>query len=168
MTNGSRPEPKSRYIHALDEKDLENGTGLCRRCGPVKLKVLRSRGKVTYKCEVAYRDQLSTSNYKRYYGDHYGMTKFQADQFVSNKVCAICLKENDLNIDHCHTTGKIRGVLCTRCNTVLGMIKDNTDLLYRAAEYLCGNLPVARSASPPFGEVVYVKNSSDKGAWPGM
>lgn len=39
-------------------------------------------------------------------------------------------------IDHCHTTGKIRGLLCTNCNNMLGKAKDNVEVLKKAISYL--------------------------------
>jgi hypothetical protein len=51
--------------------------------------------------------------------------------------CAIC--ENILikpQVDHCHITGKVRGVLCPNCNTAIGKLHDNTTLLERAIKYL--------------------------------
>lgn len=54
--------------------------------------------------------------------------------------CAIC--EDDLqpkqktHIDHCHRTGKVRGILCENCNRGLGMFKDNTERLAKAIRYL--------------------------------
>jgi hypothetical protein len=42
-------------------------------------------------------------------------------------------------IDHDHNTGKVRGILCTECNSVLGLAGDNPDILRRAAEYLDTN-----------------------------
>lgn len=65
-------------------------------------------------------------------------------------VCAACYKPEEskdkrygttrnLAVDHCHATGKIRGLLCIRCNLCLGTLKDDRDLLLRLAEYLnCG------------------------------
>lgn len=41
-----------------------------------------------------------------------------------------------LLLDHNHDTGKFRALLCTNCNTGLGMFRDNPELLRRAAEYL--------------------------------
>ena len=54
-------------------------------------------------------------------------------------VCAICGGDNGdkhLAIDHCHTTGKIRGLLCNNCNTAIGMLQDDPTLLNKAVEYL--------------------------------
>jgi hypothetical protein len=45
----------------------------------------------------------------------------------------------ELAIDHCHKTGKIRGLLCKNCNQGLGQFKDNIDLLLSAAKYLYEN-----------------------------
>lgn len=59
-----------------------------------------------------------------------------------NHVCAICSrpetrgKTKYLSVDHCHTTGKVRGLLCAKCNTVLGYMNDNPDYLTKAMEYL--------------------------------
>jgi hypothetical protein len=61
--------------------------------------------------------------------------------------CAICgngetaLSKNSkrvksLAVDHCHTTGKVRGLLCHACNMVLGYAKDNVNNLHNAAKYL--------------------------------
>lgn len=44
-----------------------------------------------------------------------------------------------LFVDHCHNSGKIRGLLCQQCNTALGMVKDNVETLYKLATYLLNN-----------------------------
>ena len=54
-------------------------------------------------------------------------------------VCAICCKDNSgkrLCIDHCHSTGNVRGLLCNRCNAGIGMFLDDTELLASAILYL--------------------------------
>jgi hypothetical protein len=72
----------------------------------------------------------------------YGMTlaekkKMQDEQ--GNK-CKICcqdfLADVEPHVDHCHTTGEIRGLLCVRCNIGLGQFQDNPLALIKAAEYL--------------------------------
>ncbi len=52
--------------------------------------------------------------------------------------CAICLRqpEKHLNVDHCHDTGKVRGLLCSRCNLALGHLGDDIEAVFRAAMYL--------------------------------
>lgn len=54
-----------------------------------------------------------------------------------NNLCLIC-KENLVKpvIDHCHDTGKVRGVLCNNCNAILGFANDSIDILESAIKYL--------------------------------
>lgn len=79
----------------------------------------------------------------------YGITQDQYDQMLKdqNGTCAICgqpetivdTKTNkiiNLAVDHCHTTGKIRGLLCSTCNHMLGNAKENPQTLLAAIEYL--------------------------------
>ena len=55
---------------------------------------------------------------------------------IREGACDICSKVfKTLCIDHCHITGKIRGLLCSACNIGLGKFKDKPDLLKKAAEY---------------------------------
>ena len=50
--------------------------------------------------------------------------------------CLICQEEKLLVVDHCHTEGTVRGLLCHSCNTALGKFKDNVEILERAIKYL--------------------------------
>jgi len=50
--------------------------------------------------------------------------------------CAICEDETRLNVDHDHETGKVRGLLCRRCNVALGFLRDDPELADLAAAYL--------------------------------
>ena len=61
--------------------------------------------------------------------------------FLQDARCAVCrtpMNELDrgLMVDHRHSDGLVRGLLCTHCNTGLGMMKDDPDMLRRAAQYL--------------------------------
>jgi len=40
------------------------------------------------------------------------------------------------HVDHNHTTGKVRGILCQQCNQAIGLFKDNIFIIEKAAEYL--------------------------------
>lgn len=54
--------------------------------------------------------------------------------------CAICgdfpAHDKVLHVDHCHLTGKVRGLLCPNCNHALGKLQDDPVKLRRAADYL--------------------------------
>jgi hypothetical protein len=52
--------------------------------------------------------------------------------------CKICKEpKNRLGVDHCHETGKVRGLLCRKCNAGIGMLNDDPNLVRAALEYLC-------------------------------
>src|SRR5262249_30187058 len=55
-----------------------------------------------------------------------------------NGACGICRRKSKrmLCVDHCHKTGRVRGLLCVRCNTGLGLYKDDPSIMRRGADYL--------------------------------
>lgn len=55
-----------------------------------------------------------------------------------NNLCSICKQEKQLYVDHNHETGEVRGLLCHKCNSGIGMLEDNPELTQRATEYLKG------------------------------
>lgn len=50
--------------------------------------------------------------------------------------CAICPSTEDLVVDHCHDGGHVRGILCRKCNVLLGMAGDDVERLAAAVRYL--------------------------------
>lgn len=72
-----------------------------------------------------------------------GMTLERFEEIVraQDGKCWICQKTpaTALCVDHDHTTGMVRGLLCDRCNTALGGFRDDPELLERAAQYLRKN-----------------------------
>ena len=88
----------------------------------------------------AKRKEQSLNHIERHLKRRYNITVEEKQQMIlaQNNRCAIC---NDIftgipNVDHCHSTNKIRGILCWRCNFVLGRVKDNIDVLQNAITYL--------------------------------
>ena len=55
------------------------------------------------------------------------------------EICSVSFLDNKHFIDHCHTTNKVRGLLCLNCNTGLGHFKDNIERLTQAINYLQEN-----------------------------
>jgi len=59
---------------------------------------------------------------------------------LQNGKCLGCLKpfanSKDTHTDHCHTTGKVRGLLCRACNMIIGIAGDNANVLRQLGAYL--------------------------------
>ena len=100
-------------------------------------------------CRVEYNDsrryganrekelrQRRNRHYIRTYGitiDHYESLLREQDG-----VCGICKtrKKLSLAVDHNHTTGAVRGLLCNNCNTAIGNFMENKEILFSAIKYL--------------------------------
>lgn len=92
----------------------------------------------------------------------YGLTKPQAELFWNAECCEICGHEDarhptgSFSIDHNHSTGAVRGALCSWCNWGIGHFQDSPELLREAARYLerynrLSNLPTAHGVVPGLG-----------------
>lgn len=68
----------------------------------------------------------------------YGITLEQQEgmKISQDGKCAICLEEKKLVVDHCHASGRVRGLLCHSCNKAIGFLKDDMDRIARAIDYL--------------------------------
>jgi hypothetical protein len=71
----------------------------------------------------------------------YGITEAERDEMISSQmgICSICLAAPAVHVDHCHETGRVRGVLCFNCNSAIGKLGDDPDVIRRAIAYLEGN-----------------------------
>src|SRR5690349_14148731 len=107
----------------------------------------RHREKTNAARRAAY---AATNEWERrrpyYFKKRYGISEEERDALFASQgeVCPICETDDPKSkvgwvVDHCHTSGKIRGVLCHQCNTMLGMARDNTDTLSKAIAYLKAN-----------------------------
>ena len=89
------------------------------------------RRRVRRALEPDYRD----GERARRYG--LSLADYRALQARQGNACAICRKvTRALCIDHCHVTGRVRGLLCRRCNSALGFYADDQRLLRAALAYL--------------------------------
>lgn len=69
----------------------------------------------------------------------YGLTIADYDAMldIQEGNCSVCGDKLSIpQVDHCHDTGQVRGLLCNKCNIGLGMFRDDLDLLAAAASYL--------------------------------
>jgi len=89
-------------------------------------------------CTKSKREEDLKKTYGISHSDYLNMLSNQ------NGGCAICNTDNPSKskrkkhfcVDHCHDTGKIRGLLCDSCNRGIGLLKDNPDILMNAFKYL--------------------------------
>ena len=65
-----------------------------------------------------------------------------ADSLKLKGECQICTRDGPLVIDHDHHTGVVRGLLCSRCNSMLGFAKDSIDILSDSISYLENTKPL--------------------------
>lgn len=135
---------------------IQHETKKCPNCGQVKpcgdfyvLNTGRSKGKLAgwcKQCSSTY-NRTAHSNWKRNLYKNYNITPEQYDEMCErqNGVCAICGEPEVMSnqfgvrrlcVDHCHNTGKVRGLLCARCNLAIGQINDSVELLDSMKAYL--------------------------------
>lgn len=86
------------------------------------------------------RDTINRKTRLKYY---YGLSVDEYEQMLAaqDNKCYICGTEEGYNgkklyVDHCHSSSKVRKLLCQHCNSGLGMFRDNPELLIKAAEYV--------------------------------
>ena len=95
-----------------------------------------------------YRERDKAISLDRALGYKYGITPDMYRELIikQNGKCAVCGNGETvlsrygiplrLAVDHCHTTGRIRGLLCNRCNRLIGIVNDDPALLRRMAAYI--------------------------------
>lgn len=85
---------------------------------------------------VANPDAFRDRHLKRDYG--ISLEEYKAMLDAQGRVCKICEQPDRkaLSVDHCHRTGKVRGLLCTRCNNLVGKADEKIPYLENAIKYL--------------------------------
>ena len=134
---------KCKLIKELLEftKDKSRKDGRCHRCkacGLLNTQAIAARQKKTLG-KVEYRRRRRKYELTHYYGispcDYDRMVERQKDK------CAICgtKPEAYLAIDHCHNTNQVRGLLCRKCNSAVGLFDDDIQKIERVLVYLKSN-----------------------------
>lgn len=114
----------------------------CSRCKVVKpvdefYGERRNRDGKQSTCKVCFDARQTTSTMRRKYGLQEG--DYERLLTTQQGLCKVCAGPPDrarLVVDHCHRTGQVRGLLCDRCNRLLGVADDDQDLLRAAVAYL--------------------------------
>ncbi len=136
----------------LTRDKLTRTTKKCRQCNTdkhIKWQKNNPERVKEYQRRIKNHPDYSLRNRKCVIKKKYGITLDQYNELLKkqNYVCAICKqrettieamsqKLKPLCIDHCHKTGKIRGLLCNRCNPMIGLSLDDIKRLQAAIDYL--------------------------------
>ncbi|MFF8651351.1 endonuclease VII domain-containing protein [Streptomyces griseoluteus] len=122
--------------------DIPDGHKLCLKCGEIKPWAEWHRNSsasdgLSTRCKTCRAAEGRANHLKR----SYGITEAERDAMVAAQrgLCVICLNAPAAHVDHCHKTGRVRGVLCFNCNSAIGKLGDDPEAVRRAAAYLEGN-----------------------------
>lgn len=133
-------------------KDHENRKQKLRDCHVKHRDVRNKNARIYYKENIDKikehyqnnREEILEKDWMRAIDRRYGITIEQYNEMLTkqNGGCAICKtfipwsRSERFAIDHCHITGKVRGLLCHACNQALGMLNDDPEILRKAAKYI--------------------------------
>ena len=118
---------------------------VCKPCIAVASKVYRENHKESLKTKKQeYRKSNPDQWRNRNLVSNYGISLIEYNQKLEDQkgVCAVCKTQESskrnvkLSVDHNHSTGKIRGLLCSRCNRSLGLLRDDFNVVLTMAKYL--------------------------------
>lgn len=92
------------------------------------------------KCSAEWAAKNLKENYFKVYAMKFKTDEETVKEIISREVCDICGCSPKVykrhSIDHCHKSGKVRGLLCDFCNTAIGKFNDDPILMRKAIEYL--------------------------------
>lgn len=121
-----------------NKRDRENRPAYRER---LKRHYFKHHDEILAKQRILYAKNPDRDRFKAI-GRKYGIVRGEYESMLErqNYVCAICggahLSGQPLHVDHCHKTGKVRGLLCMQCNGGLGNFADDFSLLQKAMTYL--------------------------------
>jgi len=117
-----------------DNRRPDGGRSRCKSCVKVTDNTYSQNNKHKRK---QYREQTRDHIRKRNLMYIYGISEELARSIVSGSMsCAVCDAREDICIDHDHSTGIVRGVLCRRCNIALACMREDPELLERLKRYV--------------------------------
>lgn len=110
----------------------------CRQCRLDRCKSRRQANPEGYRAEWKRWTIENPQKYKKHVLRLYGMTPEEFDRKLVDQagLCAICRDRAAREVDHNHDTGRVRGLLCHRCNILVGAIERNQSRLNDVLAYL--------------------------------
>lgn len=129
------------------ERQLSNTT-VWAKANPEKMMVIKERRKAKDAADPTHSARMRDRALQR----KYGITQKDYDLMFSKQKgrCAICHRppgDTPLHVDHCHTTGVVRGLLCHQCNWYLGTIEADRYIITRLNKYV-SSAKVIKATNP--------------------
>jgi hypothetical protein len=91
-------------------------------------------------------ERSKNNNWNRKLVREYGISRVEYDKMLESQkgLCAICYQPDTrkLSVDHNHQTGRVRELLCSRCNTSIGLLDENVERLNNMMQYLIKHLKI--------------------------
>lgn len=140
--------------HKKNGKEFKAGT--CKQCNAAKDIARRKENWDSYLAYSRERNKTAKGmmHNRRNTWKRNGIDPDKAEAYflAHHGQCDLCGKDTESNgkalaVDHCHETGEIRGMLCSNCNRGIGLLKDDYQLLLKAANY------VKRNRDSSYGEL---------------
>lgn len=134
---------------ARNKSRLDGRKAECKPCGNAASREWRKNNPSYQRnWRETNRDKQRVYNRKHRLKREYGLTEaeYEAMFLAQAGVCAICQQASSetLAVDHNHKTGAVRALLCSKCNTALGLLGEDADRLMAAATYLLQHEDVLR------------------------
>lgn len=139
-----RPDVTAERIQALVDSGMTRGqAAVALGCSASHVSVVMNRAGVSGSAAQS-ASPLHSVKQKRNFNSHlknrYGIDTDEFDRIrdAQGGACAVCgvRPTGNLCVDHCHATGRVRGLLCHHCNKAIGLLRDSPEACRRAAEYL--------------------------------
>lgn len=144
-TGAERPTPTCRHKHRPVK-----AKGLCGACygqylrgrmEPERRDAILRQSRALWKAREGARrtPEYAKKQKNRVLRHRYGISLSEHNRILSMQdgACAICKsRAKKLYVDHCHNTGRVRGLICPRCNTLCGFLDESLETAVRAVDYI--------------------------------
>lgn len=118
-----------------NKKNKDGKNRKCRDCYNEYMREWYSKNQDKHKARVQVRRDAGIARASKY-----GLVPSEVEAIINkyDGLCWCCQERIATAIDHCHSTGKVRGALCLLCNTGIGKLGDSIEGLQKAIDYLAG------------------------------
>ena len=137
MKNPDKHHAQQKRYSIKHKKEISERLRVWKKNNPEKIRQYRKDYEKKYPKKIELKNFKAKTIFSKKI--NFSFQEFNTLLEKQKNLCAICgngEKTRALSIDHCHKTKKVRGLLCKKCNTAIGMLNDNPELVLSAYNYL--------------------------------